>query len=85
MEKGEKINEKEKWNALRRIRRMHGTHGPHASHGTYDQTGESDDARYSFEFSSGNMMEVYDKEKNTSYVLKIEKNQYDETGNALNL
>lgn len=46
---------------------------------------ESDDARYSFEFSSGNMMEVYDKKKNTSYVLKIEKIQYDETGNALNL
>ena len=31
------------------------------------------------------MMEVYDKKKNTSYVLKIEKIQYDETGNALNL
>ena len=46
---------------------------------------ESDDARYSFEFSSGNMMEVYERERNTSYVLKIEKIQYDETGNALNL
>lgn len=46
---------------------------------------ESDDTRSSFELSSGNMMEVYDKKKNTSYVLKIEKIQYDETGNALNL
>lgn len=46
---------------------------------------ESDDKRYSFEWSCGNAMEVYDKEKELGYVLHIDKIKYDENGNAINL
>lgn len=46
---------------------------------------ESDDKRYSFEWSCGNAMEVYDKEKELGYVLHIDKIEYDENGNAINL
>ena len=46
---------------------------------------ESNDSRYSFEWSCGNTMEVYDKEKEVGYVLRIDKIQYDIDGNATNL
>ena len=45
---------------------------------------ESDDKRYSFEWSCGNAMEIYDKEK-VGYVLHIDKIEYDADGNATNL
>ena len=38
---------------------------------------ESDDKRYSFEWSCGNAMEIYDKEKEVGYVLHIDKIEYD--------
>ena len=46
---------------------------------------ESNDSRYSFEWSCGNTMEVYDKEKEIGYVLHIDKIEYDADGNATNL
>lgn len=46
---------------------------------------ESDNKRYSFEWSCGNAMEIYDKEKEVGYVLHIDKIKYDENGNAINL
>lgn len=46
---------------------------------------ESDDKRYSFEWSCGNAMEIYDKEKEVGYVLHIDKIEYDADGNATNL
>ena len=46
---------------------------------------ESDDKRYSFEWSGVNAMEIYDKEKEIGYVLHIDKIEYDENGNATNL
>lgn len=46
---------------------------------------ESNDSRYSFEWSCGNTMEVFDKEKEIGYVLHIDKIQYDENGNATNI
>jgi len=46
---------------------------------------ESDDKRYSFEWSCGNAMEIYDKEKEVEYVLHIDKIEYDADGNATNL
>lgn len=46
---------------------------------------ESDDKRYSFEFSCGNAMEIYDKEKEVGYVLHIDKIEYDQDGNATNI
>ena len=46
---------------------------------------ESDDKRYSFEWSCGNAMEIYDKEKEIGYVLHINKIEYDADGNATNL
>ena len=46
---------------------------------------ESDDKRFSFEFCAGGTMEVYDKEKETGYVLHIDKIEYDADGNATNL
>ena len=46
---------------------------------------ESNDERWSFEWSCGNTMEVYDKEKEVGYVLHIDKIQYDADGNATNL
>ena len=45
----------------------------------------SDDKRYSFEWSCGNVMEVYDKEKEVGYVLHIDKIEYDADGNATNV
>lgn len=45
----------------------------------------SDDKRYSFEWSCGNAMEVYDKEKEVGYVLHIDKIEYDADGNATNV
>lgn len=46
---------------------------------------ESNDSRYSFEYSCGNTMEVFDKEKEVGYVLHIDKIQYDANGNATNI
>ena len=46
---------------------------------------ESNDSRYSFEWSCGNTMEVYVKEKEAGYVLHIDKIEYDADGNATNL
>lgn len=46
---------------------------------------ESDDKRYSFEWSCGNAMEIYDKEKEVGYVLHIDRIEYDVDGNATNL
>lgn len=46
---------------------------------------ESDDKRYSFEWSCGNAMEIYDKEKEVGYVLHIDKIEYDADRNATNL
>lgn len=46
---------------------------------------ESNASRYSFEWSCGNTMEVYDKEKDVGYVLHIDKIEYDADGNATNL
>ena len=46
---------------------------------------ESNNLRYSFEWSCGNTMEVYDKEKEVGYVLRIDKIEYDKNGNATNL
>ena len=46
---------------------------------------ELNDSRYSFEWSCGNTMEVFDKEKEVGYVLRIDKIEYDADGNATNL
>ena len=49
---------------------------------------EQNDARFSFEFASGGekaVMEIFDKEKNISYAVKIEPIDYDENGEAVNL
>ena len=46
---------------------------------------ESDDKRFSFEFCTGGTMEIYDKEKDVGYAVKIEPIEYDENGNAKNL
>lgn len=46
---------------------------------------ESNDKRYSFEWSCGDAMEIYDKEKEVGYVLHIDKIKYDENGNAANI
>ena len=46
---------------------------------------ESNDERWSFEWSCGNTMEVFDKEKEVGYVLRIDKIEYDADGNATNL
>ena len=46
---------------------------------------ELNDSRYSFEWSCGNTMEVFDKEKEVGYVLRIDKIEYDTDGNATNL
>ena len=46
---------------------------------------ESDDKRYLFEWSCGNAMKIYDKEKEVGYVLHIDKIEYDVDGNATNL
>lgn len=46
---------------------------------------KSNDTRYSFKWSCGNAMEIYDKDKKVEYVLHIDKIKYDENGNATNL
>ena len=46
---------------------------------------ESDNKRYSFDWSCGNTMEIYDKEKEIGYVLHIAPIEYDEDGNPTNL
>ena len=49
---------------------------------------EQDTKRFSFEFCVGgehSVMEVYDKEKDIGYAVKIEPIEYDENGNATNL
>lgn len=49
---------------------------------------EQNDERFSFEFASGGekaVMEIFDKEKNISYAVKIEPIEYDENGEAMNL
>ena len=49
---------------------------------------EQNDARFSVEFASGGekaAMEIFDKEKNISYAVKIEPIEYDENGEAVNL
>lgn len=49
---------------------------------------EQNDSRFSFEWATGGelaVMEVYDKEKEIGYAVKIEPIQYDENGKALNL
>ena len=49
---------------------------------------EQNDARFSFEFSSGGekaVMEIFDKEKKIGYAVKIEPIEYDENGEAMNL
>lgn len=46
---------------------------------------ESDNKRYSFDWSCGNAMEIYDKEKEIGYVLHIAPIEYDEDGNPTNL
>lgn len=50
---------------------------------------EGNSDRYSFEWgsvTSGNAkMEIYDKKKEIGYIVKIEKIQYDENDNAVNI
>ena len=49
---------------------------------------EQNDERFSFEFASGGekaVMEIFDKEKNIGYAIKIEPIEYDENGEAVNL
>lgn len=41
---------------------------------------ESDDKRFSFEFAVGGDMEVYDKEKNIGYAIRINRIECDENG-----
>ena len=49
---------------------------------------EQNDVRFSFEFASGGekaVMEIFDKEKEIGYVVKLEPIEYDENGEAINL
>ena len=49
---------------------------------------EQNDERFSFEFASGGehaTMEIFDKEKEIGYAVKIEPIEYDENGEAVNL
>lgn len=49
---------------------------------------ESNDERFSFEFAAGGecaAMEIFDKENNIGYAVKIEPIEYDENGEAMNL
>lgn len=50
---------------------------------------ENNSGRYSFEWgisTSANVkMEVYDKKKEVGYIVKIEKIEYDENGEAVNI
>lgn len=49
---------------------------------------EMNNTRFSFEFASGgekSVMEIFDKDKEIGYVVKIEPLEYDENGEAVNL
>ena len=49
---------------------------------------EQNDERFSVEFAAGGehvTMEIFDKEKEIGYAVKIEPIEYDENGNAVNL
>ena len=49
---------------------------------------EQNDARFSFEFALGGehaTMEIFDKEKEIGYAVKIEPIEYDKSGEAVNL
>lgn len=49
---------------------------------------EENDNRFSFEFADGGetaVMEIFDKEKEIGYAVKIEPIEYDENGEAVNL
>lgn len=46
---------------------------------------ETDDKRFSFEFCVGGTMEIYDKEKEIGYAVRIAPIEYDEDGNTINL
>lgn len=49
---------------------------------------EQNDTRFSFEFASGGekaIMEIFDKEKEIGYAVKIEPIEYNENGEAMNL
>lgn len=46
---------------------------------------ESNDERYSFEFSVCGIMEVFDKRDKVGYLLKVEPIEYDKDGNMVNL
>lgn len=49
---------------------------------------EQNNSRYSFEWLVGGehaAMEIFDKEKEIGYVIKIEPIEYDENGEAVNL
>lgn len=46
---------------------------------------EADDKRYSFEWSSSDAVEIYDKEKEVRDVLHVDKIEYDENGNIINV
>ena len=49
---------------------------------------EQNDARFSFEFASGGehaTMEIFNKEKEIGYAVKIEPIEYDENGEVVNL
>ena len=49
---------------------------------------EQNDARFSFEFALGGehaTMEIFDKEKEIGYAVKIEQIEYDKSGEAVNL
>lgn len=50
---------------------------------------ENNSDRYSFEWGISTLanakMEIYDKEKEVGYIVKIEKIQYDENGEAVNI
>ena len=49
---------------------------------------EQNDDRFSFEWATGGekaVMEIFDKEKEIGYAVKIEPIEYDENGEAMNL
>ena len=49
---------------------------------------EQNDDRFSFEWATGGekiVMEIFDKEKEIGYAVKIEPIEYDENGEVLNL
>lgn len=46
---------------------------------------ESDDKRFSFEFCTGEVMEIYDKEKEIGYAIHIAPIDYDDNRKATNL